>query len=152
MPPDAAPTRPSFPDWLLRRRERMSQGRAIQWCVADAATDRALGDVGVFVRSGVLDGDVAELGYQLFPSARGRGAGRAAAGLAAAYALRSREDGGLGLRRLVAETAADNLASNAVLSRLGFTVWGRERAVDVLPDGRLADALHWQLLRGETHP
>jgi RimJ/RimL family protein N-acetyltransferase len=147
MPPEAAPTRLSFPDWLVRRREQMSQGRAIQWCVADAATDRALGDIGLFVRSGVLDGEVAELGYQLFPSARGQGLGRAAARLATAYGLRDRDDGGLGLRRLVAETAADNLASNAVLEGLGFTVWGREPGVDVLPDGGFGDALHWQLLR-----
>ena len=45
------------------------------------------------------------------------------------------------------QTADDNAASNAVLDRLGFTIWGRESAADVLPDGRAVDALHWELLR-----
>ena len=62
-------------------------------------------------------------------------------------ALHSRADGGLGMRRLVAQTAEDNVASNRVLDRLGFTIWGRETAADVLPDGRAVDALHWELLR-----
>lgn len=55
-------------------------------------------------------------------------------------------DGGLGLRRLTAQTAADNLPSNRVLERTGFTVFGRERAVDSLPDGRWGDLLHWERL------
>ena len=46
---------------------------------------------------------------------------------------------GLGMRRLVAQTAEDNVASNTVLDRLGFTIWGRETAADVLPDGRAVE-------------
>ncbi len=148
MPPEAAPTAETFGQWLGRRREYLMRGTGIQWCIADAATDRALGDIGVFVRSGVMDGDTAELGYQLFPSARGRGLATGAARLVTAYALRSRDEGGLGLRRLTAETAADNEASNGVLRALGFTTWGREPAVDPLPDGGYGDGLHWQLLLG----
>jgi len=34
-----------------------------------------------------------------------------------------------------------------VLDRLGFTIWGRETAADVLPGGKAIDALHWELLR-----
>ena len=70
----------------------------------------------VFERNGTLTGDVAELGYQLVPSARGKGAAKACR-LAISYAFRPKEDGGLGLRRLVAETAADNVASNAAAFR-----------------------------------
>ena len=33
-----------------------------------------------------------------------------------------------------------------LLDRLGFTIWGRETAADLLPDGRTIDALHWELL------
>ena len=63
------------------------------------------------------------------------------------HALSPRREGGLGLRRLVAETAEDNVASNRVLDRVGFTIWGQESAADLLPDGRTVDSLHWELLR-----
>ena len=54
-------------------------------------------------------------------------------------------EGGFGLRRLVAETAADNAASNRVLERAGFTPWGREEAADA-PDGSVGPAIHWERL------
>lgn len=135
-----------FPEWLERRHELMAQGQAIDWCIADPSTDRALGGVTVFSRGGPMTGDVAELGYQLFPSARGRGVAKEASRLAIRHALTPAEEGGLGLRRLVAETAADNAASNRVLEASGFAVWGREHLVDLLPDGSYGDGLHWELL------
>jgi RimJ/RimL family protein N-acetyltransferase len=101
----------------------------------------------VFVTEGTLDDDTAELGYQVLPSARGRGVASAAAQAAVEHAFTARREGGLGMRRLVAQTAEDNVASNTVLDRLGFTIWGRETAADVLPGGRAIDALHWELLR-----
>lgn len=137
----------TFPEWLLVRRERMSCGTMLSWCVADLATDATLGEVLVFVAEGTLDDDTCELGYQVLPSARGRGVAGAAARAAVGHAFAARSAGGLGIRRLVAQTADDNVASNAVLDGLGFTIWGRETAADVLPDGRAIDALHWELLR-----
>lgn len=137
----------TFPEWLLVRRERMSVGTMLSWCVADADTDAALGEVLVFVTEGTLDDDTAELGYQVLPSARGRGVATAAARALVAHALAPQGEGGLGMRRLVAQTAEDNAASNLVLDRLGFTIWGRETAADVLPGGRAVDSLHWELLR-----
>ena len=136
----------TFDAWLARRRELMASGSAVEWAIADAATDRLLGGVAVFVLTGTLTGDVAELGYQLVPSARGKGAMKAACRLAISHAFRAREDGGLGLRRLVAETAADNAASNGVLRAVGFTEFGREHATDPLSDGTYGDSLHWELL------
>lgn len=136
----------TFEPWLARRLELMASGSAIEWAIADAGTDRALGHLTVFVRDGTLTGDVAEIGYQLVPSARGKGAAKAACRLAITYSFAPKEGGGLGLRRLVAETAADNVASNAVLRAVGFTEFGRERATDALPDGTYGDALHWELL------
>lgn len=142
MPEGAAPTADTFAGWLLRRREHMSRGDSVCWCVADPGSDRALGEIGVL---GIdRDGGVGELGYQLWPSARGQGLASRAARLATAYALSPVADGGLGLRRLVAQSAADNEPSNAVLRAAGFEVWGREAAVDLLPDGTLGDLLHWQ--------
>jgi RimJ/RimL family protein N-acetyltransferase len=137
----------TFPEWLLIRREQMSRGTVLSWCVADATSDAALGEVLVFVTEGTLDDDTAELGYQVVPSGRGRGVATASAAALVRHAFAPRSDGGLGMRRLVAQTAEDNAASNAVLDRLGFTIWGRETAADVLPDGRAVDALHWELLR-----
>ena len=52
----------------------------------------------------------------------------------------------MGLRRLMAETAADNAASNAILESVGFTKWGHEAAADA-PDGSIGPADHWELLR-----
>ena len=145
MPSRSILRRESFPAWLLTRQERMSEGTAIDWCVADLETDRALGGVTVFSRGGAIT-DTAELGYQFFPSARGRGAAKEAARLAVAHALAPTSEGGLGLRRLVAETAADNAASNAVLRSVGFVEFGREHAVDRVTDGGWGDGLYWELL------
>ncbi len=137
--------RETFETWRQTRLERMSLGTAVEWCVADAATDRALGGVVLFSRQEPI-GDTAELGYQLFPSARGRGVAKTAARLAVAHGVRPASEGGLGLRRLVAETAADNEGSNGVLRANGFTVFGREHRVDELPDGSWGDGLHWELV------
>lgn len=97
----------------------------------------------VFVRDGELaEGGAAELGYSVRPSARVRGvAARAAADLA----LRPVVEGGFGLRRLVADSAEDNTASNRVLDGAGFTPWGREEAAEA-PDGSVGPAIHWERL------
>lgn len=146
MPPGSVLGREMFPAWLERRLELMAAGSGVEWCITDAATDRSLGGAVLFNRQGPLTGDVAELGYQLFPSARGRGVAKTAARLIIEHALAPRAAGGLGLRRLVAETAADHLASSRVLEANGFRVYGREHAVDALPDGTYGDGLHWELL------
>ena len=104
----------------------MSLGKVLSWCAADTTTDAALGEVLVFVTEGTLDDDTAELGYQVVPSGRGRGVATTGARALVAHAFAARAAGGLGMRRLVAQTAEDNVASNTVLDRLGFTIWGRE--------------------------
>ena len=70
------------------------------------------------------------------------GSGATTAALATAYGLGAE---GLGLRRLVAETAADNVASNKILESLGFTRWGVEDAATA-PDNSIGPAAHWELL------
>lgn len=146
VPDRAIPTAETFDRWLLRRRELMAAGSSSNWCIADAEDDEPLGEVLVFVHGGALDeGGTAELGYHVRPSARGRGVATRAARLAADHALRPVADGGLGLRRLVATTAADNDASNRVLEAAGFSAWGREEAADA-PDGTVGPAIHWERL------
>lgn len=147
VPAGAIPTPATWDDWLIRRRLVMARGTSFNWCIADAETDVALGEVLVFVHDGaILDSDTAELGYYLFPRARGRGAARTASRLAVGHAFASKDEGGMGLRRLMAETAADNAASNAILESVGFTKWGHEAAADA-PDGSIGPADHWELLR-----
>ncbi len=147
VPARALPTAQTWDAWLDRRRHAMASGSSVNWCVADAQSDVALGEVLVFVHGGTLvDGDTAELGYFLYPRARGHGVAKAAAALAAEHALTPRESGGLGLRRLVAQTAADNAASNAVLSFAGFSRWGHEAAATA-PDGSVGPADHWERVR-----
>ncbi len=146
MPPDAAPTPLTFAGWLDARRERMASGNGIYWCVADAATDLTLGGAMVFSRPGPMVGPSAEIGYFLFPRARGRGITRAAVRLVTAHIFARPEDGGLGFTRLTAVTAPDNVRSNAVLTSCGFTTWGTEHAARPLPDGTIGDAVHWELV------
>ncbi|MDN5765751.1 MAG: GNAT family N-acetyltransferase [Humibacillus sp.] len=145
MPAHAVLRPETFEGWRRRRFELMAEGSSVEWCVADTATDRALGGMVVFSRWGPI-GDTAELGYQFFPSARGRGAAKTGARLAIRHALAPMSEGGLGVRRLVAETAADNAASNRVLESNGFVRFGREHRVDQLADGGWGDGLHWELL------
>lgn len=141
MPKGAEPTTDTFTHWLLRKREQAAFGMATHWCIADAETDRALGDV-VLIDRGQEEGS-AEAGYFLFPSARGRGVASRAIEVATAYAFRAEADGGRGLRRLTALTVGDNIASARVLERAGFTEWGREPKFCARADGSLDDARHW---------
>ena len=62
--------------------------------------------------------------------------------MALAHAFSPTTEDGLGLRRLVAETASDNAASNAILAALGFTRWGHESDATA-PDGSVSGADHW---------
>lgn len=146
VPAQAVPTPETVDAWLLRRRESAALGMSWVWCITDPTTDEALGEVLVFVRSGhLVEGGTAELGYTVRPSARGRGVALRATGAVVEHVLTPVVDGGLGLRRLVAETAADHEASNRVLTGAGFTVWGRESAADA-PDGSVGPALRWERL------
>lgn len=144
MPPGAAPTSSTFAEWLLRRRERMALGLATHWCISDAEDDTALGEVLLIEATG-QEGSV-ELGYQLFPWATGRGAATIACRLVLQYALAPVTAGGRGVCRVSALTVGDNEPSARVLTRLGFTQWGREPAFCSRADGTLDDARHWVLL------
>ena len=148
MPPGAEPIAETYDAWRLRRGLNRALGKATNWCIADSATDRALGDV-CLIEDGQEEGTV-ELGYFLLSSARGRGAATAAGRLGLTYAFTPVEDGGLGMRRAVALTVGDNDASSAVLQRLGFAEWGREPAFCAREDGSFDDARHWVLRANPT--
>jgi RimJ/RimL family protein N-acetyltransferase len=63
MPPGSVLRPEMFAAWHERRLELMASGCAVEWCVADPASDRALGGVVLFNRGGPV-ADVAELGRQ----------------------------------------------------------------------------------------
>ena len=88
------------------------------WAITLAGDDRAIG----FVAAGVKrQGDVTELGYLLAREAHGQGFAReAVSGLIDLLF-------GEGQRRLFADTDPDNVASIALLERLGFQREGRLR-------------------------
>ncbi len=146
MPAGAAATQETFAGWLLERRARMAEGQGVYWCIADPRSDEPLGSVMLFEVGQPMVPPSAEVGYWLFPGARGRGAATSAVRAVAAHAFAAASTGGLGMHRLRATTSVDNAPSVAVLTRAGFTVWGTEHETDRLPDGSWADALHWELL------
>lgn len=131
--------------FLADREEGMATGRAVHWMVADPATDLCLGTVSLM---DLEHGWQAEVGYWSHPAARGRGLMTEAVHLAARHAFVPREDGGLGLEKLRAVVAEDNVASLAVLERVGFRRAGVERGGIMLRD-RLADVVGHDLLAPE---
>lgn len=91
------------------------------WAVLDRATGDMAGEAGLVALGG--EGPAVELGYAFGVDFWGRGlateVGRAI--LAEAF-------GAIGLTRVVAVTKPDNLASQHVLAKLGFTAAGRRHA------------------------
>jgi RimJ/RimL family protein N-acetyltransferase len=85
---------------------------------------------------------VIEIGYWLFPRARGRGVATKVARALAEYAFT------LGLQRVAAYIEVGNVASERVLERAGFA---REGVVRSLPksEGRRVDKTLFSLLPGE---
>ncbi|MDQ3383709.1 MAG: GNAT family N-acetyltransferase, partial [Actinomycetota bacterium] len=79
--------------WLTRTVEQASLGRAVNWALADPATDQVLGSVGAMD----ISGGEAEVGYWTHPDARGRGAMGGAVRLIVRHAFTPETNGGLGL-------------------------------------------------------
>jgi RimJ/RimL family protein N-acetyltransferase len=86
------------------------------------------------------DPGLAEVGYWLCREARGRGAATTAVRLVAGWAFRE-----LGVGRLNLQTAPENLASQRVAERAGFTREGVLRAWLPTADGR-RDSVMFSLL------
>jgi RimJ/RimL family protein N-acetyltransferase len=133
-------------DYLESRREQLAEAEAVGWAVVDPESDELLGSLSLF---DLRLGETAEVGYWTHPAARGRGVMTAAVRLAVRHAFVPAEDGGLGLRRLVAVHAEGNTASQKVIERSGFTRVGRERRQNRLRDGSVVDNLVYDLLAEE---
>jgi RimJ/RimL family protein N-acetyltransferase len=109
------------------------------WAVASDEDNRLLGTISVFHID--VDQGMAELGYRVLPSERGRGVATGALGAAAARAFEE-----LGLRRLQLFHAVENPGSCVVAERAGFRLEGTLRQSYRYGDGQVHDEhLHARL-------
>lgn len=128
--------------WLDGHDEEVRRGAGLSLCVADAGDpERVLASIGVV--GGDPDDRVAEVGYWVAPEARGRGVATAAVRLLARWLFEE-----LDRARIELVVATDNVASQAVARKAGFTREGVKRsAIEV--KGVRYDATLWSLLPGE---
>ena len=117
---DPPPTPGSQRESVARAEEQWSRGTGAPFVIADATDDRPLGLVNLQFGD---DEEVASLAVSVFPEARGRGVAAKALRLAAVWGLQE-----LGLARVFAEAASDNLASIRAIEKAGFHREGTLRA------------------------
>jgi RimJ/RimL family protein N-acetyltransferase len=118
--------------FLDRQQARLIRGEGISQAVAEQDSDEAIGLVYLDRRPQPW---IAGLGYWLVPSARGRRLATPMVRLVADWALQE-----LDILRLEAWVAPDNVASQRVLDRAGFTREGRLRNF-LQVGGRTTDGL-----------
>lgn len=137
----------AVPDYLTRVHLGAATNGRVAWCVADAVTDLALGNVALFEFEDEGDDLTAQVGYWSHPAGRGRGVMTTALRLLAGWALRRTADGGFGARRLYLLTSARNAGSRRLAERAGFVHVGTERMAAPRADGRYEDNALYDLLR-----
>jgi RimJ/RimL family protein N-acetyltransferase len=110
--------------WLKDLDEQAAAGRRLNWCIADASTDVALGNITLFN----LDGSRHhEIGYWMHPDAQGRGVMAETLRCLTSWYFGPSSDGGFGGTSLVIRTAATNKAARKVAESAGFRHAGTER-------------------------
>ena len=120
------------------------QEHRADYCIADAASGRLLG--GIALHADESWAGVAEIGYHVAPWARRRGVATAAARLVAHWGLEV-----LGLARIQILADTRNVASCGVVTKLGFTREGLQRAGHGR-EGDIGDHAVFSLLAGDPHP
>jgi RimJ/RimL family protein N-acetyltransferase len=124
--------------WLEHQQENLARGQALNWAVVDVADeDRALASMSAF---GLVPQVECEIGYWAHPDARGSGVVTRAMAVVVRHAFAD-----LGVRRVTAGAAVDNLASRRVIEANGLRQWGIERAGTVVLGGR-ADIAWYDVL------
>jgi RimJ/RimL family protein N-acetyltransferase len=127
-------------DLVSRAAEQWRTGRGAPFVVVDAASDCALGLLNVQFGE---DEEVAGLAVAVFPQARGRGVGSRALRIAARWATLE-----LGLRRVYAEAASENIASIRAIEKAGFQREGVLRA-HCKTHGRTHDCVMFSVVPGD---
>jgi RimJ/RimL family protein N-acetyltransferase/heme-degrading monooxygenase HmoA len=97
---------------VMARAPLFQPGEWIQLGIADACSDRLLGDVGLFLAA---DGRSGEVGFTLHPDAQGRGLATASVAAAVQLFFAQTE-----AERMLASTDTRNTPSLRLLQRLGF--------------------------------
>jgi RimJ/RimL family protein N-acetyltransferase len=116
------------------------RGRLLALAAVDARTGDVLG--GGTLHHLDAERKIVEIGYFVFPHARGRGVAAAIARMLAEHAF------SLGIERVAAYVNVGNVASERVVERAGFTREGVVRSMPK-PDGRRVDKTLFSLLPGE---
>ncbi len=117
-----------------------ASGRLLPLVVTDGESGGILG--GAALHHLDAEREIIEIGYWLFPHARGRGVATRVARLLAEHAF------SLGVQRVAAYVNVDNDASDRVLERAGFTREGVVRSLPK-PEGTRVDKTLYSLLPGE---
>jgi RimJ/RimL family protein N-acetyltransferase len=108
-------------DWIRRNRGRWADGVGFSFAVAEAATGRAVGQLGLWLAD--LAEGRGQIGYFVMPSARGRGFAAAALKAATAFAWTIPR-----LQRVELHIEPWNRASLRTAERAGYTREGLLRA------------------------
>ena len=136
--------------YLSLCRAHASSGTGLFLAMADPRDDRCIGSLAVMnMNLTSEDPTTGEIGYWTHPDARGRGVMTEAVHRIVRHAFAPKEDGGLGLRRLVLRAAAGNAASQHVAETNGFVRTGVQRQAERLGDGSYDDLVDYDLLASE---
>jgi ribosomal-protein-alanine N-acetyltransferase len=128
-------------EWILRRNTRWADGHPL-FAIVDADDDRLLGQVGLNVNARHIS---AEGHYWVTASARQRRVASRALGLVADWGFSK------GIQRLFLVIHPENVASNRLAERMGFTREGVLRSYEPVKDQR-PDLVSWSLLPGDPRP
>jgi RimJ/RimL family protein N-acetyltransferase len=121
---------------------RLADGSAATFAISQTPDGAGLGTIGLHLAPG--DPGLAEVGYWLRRAARGHGAATVAVQLVSQWAFTD-----LGIKRLSLQTAPENVASQHVAERAGFTREGLLRGWMPTRDGR-RDSVMFSLLPTDT--
>jgi [ribosomal protein S5]-alanine N-acetyltransferase len=124
--------------FIHRAARDWAEGRAATFVIATLPDGKGLGTVALHLAAG--DPGLAQVGYWLTREARGRGAATIAVRLVSRWAFTA-----VGIDRLSLQTAPENVASQRVAQRAGFTREGMLRAWMPAPGGR-RDSVMFSLL------
>lgn len=134
MVPPVAPDRVEAELRCARAEARWLLGERADFVICDAATGQPAGDIGLYYQEPPTQ--QAMIGYSLLPAWRRRGFTTRAAALVARWAFAETS-----IARLIAGTNPDNVGSQRVLERAGFTREGYQRSRLPGVAGRIDDVL-----------
>lgn len=132
----AGPDRAAIEQMCATAEARWLSGERAVLTIRDAATDAYAGEIGCMYTDPHVQ--QAMLAYSLAPQWRGRGYASRAVRLVTAWAFDQ-----VGIVRLTAGTAPDNIASQRVLEAAGFTREAYQRALLPGPDGTRIDNISY---------